>query len=248
MKLIKNYQSPNFNKRKKGKLSYIILHYTALKNYEEALIYLCDKRKKVSSHFLINQNGNIYNLVNLNKRAWHAGTSYWEGNRDINSMSIGIELDFSSNKDNNSFSKKMIKSLIFILKKLKKKYKIKNQNILAHSDVAPLRKKDPGLKFPWKKLNKNNLAYYPNEKIKINIKLIIQWFNKNKLITRKKMCLFMLGVIGYNTTDINSNYSFGKLIKAYQMHYLQSNMSGKIDEITLKFMIKHFLNILLTKN
>ena len=62
------------------------------------------------------------------------------------------------------------------------------------------------------------------------------------------MSLFMLGVIGYNTIDINSNYSFGKLIKAYQMHYLQSHMSGKIDEITLKFMIKHFLNILLTKN
>ena len=248
MKLIKNYRSSNFNNRKKGRLLYIIIHYTALKNYEEALLYLCDKRKKVSSHFLINQNGNIYNLVNLNKRAWHAGISYWEGNKDINSMSIGIELDFSSNKENNNFSKKMIKSLIFILKKIKKKYNIKNQNILAHSDIAPLRKKDPGIKFPWKKLNDNNLAYYPNEKIRYSVKLIIKWFKKNKLITRKKMSLFMLGVIGYNTIDINSNYSFKKLITAYQMHYLQSNMSGKIDEKTIKFMIKHFINILLTKN
>ena len=111
MKYIAKYKSPNYNSRKNSKIKLIIIHYTALKNYKEALLYLCDKRKKVSSHFLINQNGYIYNLVNLNKRAWHAGTSYWEGNRDINSMSIGIELDFSSNKDNNNFSKKMIKLL-----------------------------------------------------------------------------------------------------------------------------------------
>ena len=94
MKFINKYISVNFNLRKKGhKIKYIILHYTAIKSDYEAIKHLIDKKNKVSSHFLINKKGKIFSLVDLKKRAWHAGRSFWKGDRDINSNSIGIELD-----------------------------------------------------------------------------------------------------------------------------------------------------------
>ena len=121
MKLIHKYKSPNFNKRKSDNIIFIIIHYTAIKYCKDAISHLCDKKNKVSTHFVISQEGKIFNLVDESKRAWHAGLSFWDGYRDINSLSIGIELDFSNNKINNSFSKDMISSLIVLLKKLKKK-------------------------------------------------------------------------------------------------------------------------------
>ena len=94
MKFINKYKSVNFNLRKKGhKIKYIILHYTAIKTDYEAIQHLIDKKNKVSSHFLINKKGKIFSLVDIKKRAWHAGQAFWKGDRDINSNSIGIELD-----------------------------------------------------------------------------------------------------------------------------------------------------------
>ena len=161
MKLIHKFKSPNFNKRESKKIKYLIIHYTALKDCSESLKYLCNKSKKVSSHYLISQQGDIYNLVSEKMRAWHAGISYWKSETDINSASIGIELDYSPNHTNNTYKKKMIKSLINLIKMLKKKYNIHNNNILGHSDISPYRKLDPGPKFPWKKLAKFDLIYFP---------------------------------------------------------------------------------------
>ena len=114
MKFIDKYKSANFNKRKKGTfLNYIILHYTAMKDYKEALSQLCDKNNKVSSHFLINKSGDIYYLVNIMNRAWHAGKSKWRKVSDINSESIGIEIDNSGHLYNfENYTSKQIDSLI----------------------------------------------------------------------------------------------------------------------------------------
>ena len=96
MKFINKYQSPHFNKRQKNcKIKYIILHYTAMKSSNEVINHFSEKDSKVSSHFLISKKGNIFNLVSLHLRAWHAGHSYWKGENDINSHSIGIEIDNS---------------------------------------------------------------------------------------------------------------------------------------------------------
>ena len=248
MKLIHKYKSPNFNKRKKDKILFIIIHYTALKNYEEAITYLCNPKNKVSSHYLISQKGKIFNLVDEKKRAWHAGISFWNGHRDLNSLSIGIELDFSENKINNHYSKHMISSLIVLLKKLKKKYNIDKKNILGHSDIAPFRKKDPGGKFPWYELQKLNIVFNPNQKNKYKNNIIINWFYKNKINSNNKIALFILAIIGYNTFEFNHNsHSLSKLILVYQNHFMQFNKTGKIDNKTLNFMINHFLNKTLTK-
>ena len=124
MKYITKYKSPNYNSRNKSKIQLIIIHYTALRNTKEAITYLCTKEKKVSAHYLISQNGLIYNLVKEKFRAWHAGQSYWQDVVDINSFSIGIELDYSPKGKNNKFSFKMISSLKKLILKIKNKYKI----------------------------------------------------------------------------------------------------------------------------
>ena len=248
MKLIHKYKSPNFNKRKRNIILFIIIHYTALKNYKEAITYLCDSKNKVSAHYVISQEGKIFNLVDVKKRAWHAGLSYWDGCRDINSVSIGIELDFSYKNKNNHYTKDMIVSLIILLKKLKKKYNINNENILGHADIAPFRKKDPGEKFPWYHLQNENIAFDANQQNLYKTNIIKNWFYKNKINSNKKIALFILAIIGYDTlgTKLN-NYLYSKLILVYQNHFMQSNRTGKVDNKTLNFMINHFLNILLTK-
>ena len=118
MKLIHNFKSPNFNDRKSNNIQLIVIHYTALNSASKSLMYLCSKKNKVSSHYLISQSGKIYSLVSEKKRAWHAGQSYWRGSTDINSISIGIELDYSSSQKNNKFSIQLNSALIFLLNKI----------------------------------------------------------------------------------------------------------------------------------
>ena len=249
MKLINNFRSPNFDNRKLKKIDLIIIHYTALKSCEQAISYLCDPSKKVSSHYLISQNGDIFYLVNEKKRAWHAGVSYWDGLNDINSVSIGIELDFSNKKNNNKYSKKMINSLIILLNKLKKKYKINSDNILGHSDVAPYRKIDPGFKFPWSKIYNYRNSFNSIQKNKLKIILLKKWFKKNNIISKEKISLFILAYLGYEIIPALKNKSlYNRLISAYQSHFIQSQATGRLNNSTIHFMYMHFLNNILTKN
>ena len=142
----------------------------------------------------------------------------------------------------------MILSLIILLKKLKKKYNINNENILGHADIAPFRKKDPGQKFPWYKLQNKDISSIANKKNIYKTNIIKNWFYKNKINSNKKIALFILSIIGYNTLEIKqNNYSYSKLILVYQNHFMQFNRTGKVDNNTLNFMINHFLNNLLTK-
>ena len=245
MKLIEKYKSPNFNKRKNNqKPKYIILHYTAMANYFEAIEHLCMSNNKVSSHFLIDKKGNTYSLVDLKDRAWHAGNSYWKGLSDINSSSIGIEIDNSGHyKKFEKYRINQIKSLIKLIKKLKIKYNISIHNILGHSDIAPFRKNDPGEKFPWHLLKKEKLSYLP--KIKKN-------FFTNKISTKKdfekklqSQSIKMLRKIGYDTRQLSVNsqkYKF--LITAYQRHYRQSDITGKVDLETFLLISQHFKDLL----
>ena len=248
MKLIYKFKSPNFDERKGNKVMYIIIHYTALKSVGKSIDYLCSKKNKVSSHYIISKKGEIYNLVSETKRAWHAGLSYWKGNIDINSLSIGIELDYFPETENTKYSNELISSLIELLKRLTKKYSIDPINNLGHSDVAPYRKIDPGKNFPWYFLEENKLSYKILRLKKINNTLIKKWFNKNKFYSEKKKILFMLDFIGYDTSLANINkLNFKQLIINYSNHfkYYKSNNLNKAN--ILHIIELHFLNILLTK-
>ena len=130
------YKSPNFdNRRKNTKIKYIIIHYTETKNLKTALKILCDPKKKVSCHFIIDLNGKIYKLVDESKNAWHAGLSYWKKNERLNDRSIGIEI---VNDGMTKFNAIQIRNLILLLKNLVKNFGIDKLNILGHSDIAPL--------------------------------------------------------------------------------------------------------------
>jgi len=226
---IKKKYSPNFDKKKRSKKSIkiIVIHYTGMQSERESLLRLCDPKSKVSSHFVINQNGIIYRLVDNAYVAWHAGRSSWKKCKGLNKNSIGIELINKGHEFGyTSFKNKQITSLIKVCKILIKKYKIKNENIVGHSDIAPLRKKDPGEKFPWKKLAKNNISIWHSCKInKIKKLRNIRIFS----IQEKKIFIKNLKKIGYFLTNSN-NFLLTKTIKAFQRHYRQELINGKLDK------------------
>ena len=250
MKFIEKYKSLSFDIRKKdSSLNYIIIHYSAIKSYKEALSYLSERKNKVSSHFFINKSGEIFYLVDLKNRAWHAGRSYWKGIIDINSESIGIEMDNSGHHyDFENYNPKQIKSLIRLLKYISKRFNINKQNVLGHSDISPYRKIDPGERFPWKKLNKNNLSFLPNKLLR-NKKNKIERYLEKKIDNRNKKyrLLYMLNKIGYDIRAAKKDKKkYYMLIKAYQMHYRQSLVSGKLDLETYNLILSHY-NEVLTK-
>ena len=247
MKYITKYKSPNYNSRNNSKVQLIIIHYTALKNTLDAISYLCKKEKKVSSHYLISQNGTVYNLVEDKYRAWHAGQAFWNEITDINSISIGIELDYNPNGENNKFSVKMIYSLKKLIFKLQKNYRINKNSILAHSDIAPFRKIDPGKNFPWQSLSSSKLILNLKKLKKIEIKIIEKWFHSHNLNLKKQKIILALSLIGYDTREVYKNSKFyNKLVSAYRIRYLKSKNKIKNKSI-YNALIKHLFNYMLTK-
>ena len=248
MKYITKYKSPNYNSRNNSNVQLIVIHYTALKNTLDAISYLCKKEKKVSSHYLISQNGTVYNLVEDKYRAWHAGEAFWNEIIDINSISIGIELDYNPNGKNNKFSVKMIYSLKKLILKLQKNYKINKNSILAHSDIAPFRKIDPGKNFPWQSLSSSKLVLNLKKLKKIEIKIMEKWFNSHNLKLKKQKIILALSLIGYDTREVYKNSKiYNKLVNAYRIRYLKRKDKIKNKSI-YNDLIKHLFNYMLTKN
>ena len=246
MKLIETFKSPNFNERVANQqLRHIILHYTAMESCKDALEHVCYKKNKVSSHFLISKNGDIFYLVDIKKRAWHAGESYWKGLQDLNSSSIGIEIDNSGHHIyNEDYNHLQIESLCELIKKLSVDYNILSKNILGHSDIAPFRKIDPGEKFPWQTLNQKKLSYFPKIYTK-NIELKSNKAETNYEYRENQYALSILNSIGYDTRNVNVNDNkFKLLIEAYQRHYRQSNITGEIDRETIILIKKHYKDML----
>ncbi|HRE18465.1 MAG TPA: N-acetylmuramoyl-L-alanine amidase [Rhodocyclaceae bacterium] len=138
--------SPNFDGRKPN---LVVLHHTTNETAERALRTLTDPERKVSAHYLIGRDGTVYPLVDESQRAWHAGESWWAGYTDINSASIGIELD---NNGDEPFAEAQIAALIPLLQQVIERHRIPPNNIIGHGDVAPGRKVDPSRHFPWRRL------------------------------------------------------------------------------------------------
>tara|TARA_B100000214_G_scaffold326272_1_gene264222 strand:+ start:1070 stop:1792 length:723 start_codon:yes stop_codon:yes gene_type:complete len=226
LKIGTNY-SLNFNipKRNAKKIKFIILHYTGMKKEKEAIKKLCDTKSKVSSHYFIKENGEVLNLVPDLYEAWHAGKSCWKNYVLLNKYSIGIEIHNPGHQHGyKQFSKRQIYSLKKLLEKLIKKYKINLKNILAHSDVAPSRKKDPGEKFPWRILAQKKICYFPNiKKNRINKNLKTKAKDKEIFIEN----LYKFGYCRIKKTNPQKNATL--LTKAFQRRFRQNLINGKID-------------------
>jgi N-acetylmuramoyl-L-alanine amidase len=144
--------SPNFDARR-GPPDMVVLHYTGMPTGEAALERLCDPEAKVSSHYLVEEDGRVFRLVPEERRAWHAGRSWWKGERDINAVSIGIEIVNPGHEwGYRAFPDAQIEAVIGLLDGIRSRWQVPNDRIVGHSDVAPTRKTDPGELFPWKRL------------------------------------------------------------------------------------------------
>ena len=169
-KMTINY-SPNFSlkKREKRKIKYLIFHYTGMKNDKLAIKKLTSFNSNVSCHYYITKTGKLIQMVPDLYVAWHAGKSNWKNFKSLNYNSIGIEISNPGHKHGyRDFNDKQIKNIIKISKSIIKKYKIDKKNILGHSDIAPLRKIDPGEKFPWNLLYKKKIGIWHNINTKKN--------------------------------------------------------------------------------
>lgn len=131
----------------------IVLHYTGMRTGDEALARMTDPEAKVSAHYMIEEDGRLYSLVSEERRAWHAGVSFWKGATDINAASIGIELVNPGHEFGyRAFPDAQIEALIELMDDIRSRWTVPESRILGHSDVAPARKTDPGELFPWKRL------------------------------------------------------------------------------------------------
>ena len=201
-----------------------------MKNESDALSRLTEIQSEVSCHYLIKDNGEIIKLVPDLYIAWHAGKSSWKNYKSLNQNSIGIEItnpghEFGYKK----FTKKQIFSLLRLSRFLIKKYKISSRNILGHSDIAVLRKKDPGEKFPWEYLSKNKIGIWHT-------------LNKHDLIKNRKLKiskieegiffnnLFKIGYSKKYTKDISKHKYLRELAKTFQRRFRQELVDGKIDQ------------------
>lgn len=150
--------SPNWNERQLP-VSMVVLHYTGMQTAEEALARLCDEAAQVSAHYLIEEDGTVHRLVREDRRAWHAGKSYWRGITDVNSASVGIELVNPGHEFGyRPFPDAQMEALLPLLAEIVQRWDVPRANVVGHSDVAPARKEDPGELFDWDLLAAHRLA------------------------------------------------------------------------------------------
>lgn len=151
--------SPNHGPRRDGlRPELVVLHYTQMISAEAAIARLCDPAAQVSAHYLIARDGRVIALVPEDRRAWHAGAGTWLGRGDVNSRSIGIELD---NDGSSPFAAPMMRALEGLLREVMARHGIAPAGVIAHSDMAPARKIDPGPRFDWQRLARLGLALWP---------------------------------------------------------------------------------------
>lgn len=227
MMRIKYLKSPNYHACKKVRsIQSVVIHYTGMRSLQSAVERLLSKKYEVSSHYLIGRNGKVLQLVKDNNIAWHAGVSNWFNFKNLNKNSIGIELENKGHQYSyQDFPNKQITELIKILKRLKKKFKIQNINITGHSDIAPHRKTDPGEKFPWKKLYKNDLAIWHS----LDEKFINNFRLKKLINVNKKNMVKMIKKLGYSRV-LTADHLDKDFTKAFQRRYRQQLINGIFDQ------------------
>lgn len=236
----------NFNLRKPN---FVVIHHTAQDSVEHTLKTFTLPRTSVSAHYVIADNGEIYHMLNDYYRAWHAGTGKWGNDTDLNSSSIGIELD---NNGSEPFSEAQISSLINLLTILKEKYKIPTANFIGHSDLAPSRKVDPNITFPWERLAEEGFGFWYDESALIPEKIsdgelpepirieavdstaisihINEPINIQDTLNSKLEPKVALRIIGYDVSDLDA------AIKAFELHFIQKNVDGELSDSDLQIL------------
>ena len=230
--------SPTHDERKDGREpDIILLHYTGMKTAQAALERLCAPDSKVSSHYFVFEDGRIVQLVQENRRAWHAGISHWAGETDINSLSIGIEIANPGHDGGYpDFPSRQIAAVIALCKGIMARRGIRRERVLGHSDVAPSRKQDPGEKFPWRLMASSGVG---------------EWVTPSRLSDKGPN--FALGNYGDDVRGLQSAFAdFGygvavsgtfdeatrDVVTAFQRHFRPARIDGVADRSTLRTLHK----------
>lgn len=202
-------ESQNFSLRKPN---YIVIHHTAQDSCEQTYRTFALDRTQVSSHYVICEDGTITQMLNDYLRGWHAGKGSWKNITDLNSISLGIELD---NNGDEVFAQAQIESLLNLLTHLTEEYEIPKENIIGHADLAPGRKVDPNKYFPWKRLSEEGFGIWYDEDL-LETTLVPEHFDTE----------LALKFIGYNTTNLEN------AIQSFKLHF--NSLDEKLRELTEK--------------
>ena len=201
----------NFNLRKPN---FVILHHTAQNSCDQTLSTFTTKQSQVSAHYLICKDGTVHHMLNDYFRAWQAGVSKWGNATDINSLSIGIEID---NNGFEPFTDEQISSLLQLLDRLKKAYNVPTANFIGHADIAPGRKVDPNKYFPWQKLAENGFGF---------------WYDTTGVqVPAGFDAMQALRVIGYDVKKPEA------AIQSFKLHFVQSDSTKVINDDDKKILV-----------
>ena len=242
---IEQAPSPNFNDRK-TKVDMLVLHYTGMESGEAALERMCDAAAEVSAHYMVWEDGKVSQLVDEDKRAWHAGVGSWQGDTDLNSCSVGIEIVNGGHNvplaDGSlpPYPDAQIEAVIELSKAIIGRHKIPQARIVGHSDIAPARKEDPGEHFPWLKLAEAGIGLWPkpppNGK---GVTLLLEkGLGPDDEGQHVRYLQMMLRSIGYGL-DVNERYDAATKasVRAFQRHWFPTQLTDHADLSTLRLIM-----------
>lgn len=210
----------------------IILHYTGMPTEEGALSWLAAKESQVSCHYFVHGDGRIVQMVPESRRAWHAGKSCWDGETDINSRSIGIEIANGGHPSGlPDFPSAQIDAVVELCQKCVERYVIAPERVLGHSDISPVRKVDPGENFPWEKLHRQGVGHYV-EPVQVSGGRFFQHGDQGQPVEALQS---MLSLYGYNV-DITGEFceKTKGVVEAFQRHFRPSLVDGIADMSTIE--------------
>ena len=243
---IEAHPSPNFNDRKHP-IDMLVLHYTGMETGQEALDRMCDPVAEVSAHYMIWEDGQIAQLVGEDKRAWHAGVSSWQGDADLNSRSIGIEIVNGGHDwplaggELPPFPDAQIEALIALCQGILGRWTIPQTRIVGHSDIAPARKDDPGEHFPWVQLAEAGIGLWPtapsgtSTPLKEGPHLIGRGLGRGDRTDAVRRVQTMLVEIGYELVQTGDyDAATEAVIRAFQRRWVQDQVTGQADLRTLQ--------------
>ncbi len=223
--------TPSFEPRRGGRSpSILVMHYTGMETAQAALDILCSAHSKVSCHYLVDEKGDITQMVREDARAWHAGRAYWAGEHDVNSSSIGIEIVNEGHVlEMKDFPDPQIESVIDLAKDILSRHSIPARSIIGHSDIAPDRKKDPGERFPWGRLYESGIGHWV-EPVALSDD---PGFGIGEAHDRIALAQEMLAHYGYQVpVDGHFDEATDLVVRAFQRHFRPQKIDGRLDRST----------------
>jgi N-acetylmuramoyl-L-alanine amidase len=230
--VIEQCPSGNHGERGNGLIDILLLHYTGMPDDAQALNWLCDPRSEVSSHYFVHADGRVLALVPEGRRAWHAGASSWGGETDVNSRSIGIEIANAGHPGGlPDYPDAQVEALVELCREVVGRHPIPPHRVLAHSDVAPGRKLDPGERFPWRMLAENGISHWVEPApIVDDVTCRLDDVGGRVMTLQRMLALYGYGLEVSGTFDRRT----AEVVAAFQRHFRPARVDGVADRSTME--------------